>query len=70
MGYAFINFIDTKFIREFYLAFSGRRWDMFNSEKKCELAYARIQGSSLISHFESSPSYMKTRAASDPINFA
>ena len=35
VGYAFVNFIHTKFIKEFYSEFSGRRWDKFNSEKIC-----------------------------------
>jgi hypothetical protein len=52
VGYAFVNFIHTKFIRDFYREFNGRRWDRFNSEKICELAYARIQGATnLMDHF-------------------
>ena len=35
VGYAFANFIHTKFIFEFYQEFNGRRWDRFNSEKIC-----------------------------------
>lgn len=55
VGYAFINFIDAKFISKFYLEFNSKRWSMFNSEKICELAYARIQGSTaLINHFQNS----------------
>ena len=53
VGYAFVNFIHTKFILDFHEEFNGRRWDKFNSEKICELAYARIQGaSSLMDHFQ------------------
>lgn len=33
MGYAFINFIDTKYIRMFYEDFNGKRWEKFNSDK-------------------------------------
>jgi hypothetical protein len=52
VGYAFVNFIHTKFISDFYREFNGRRWDRFNSEKICELAYARIQGATnLMDHF-------------------
>ena len=52
VGYSFVNFIHTKFIPHFYREFSGRRWDRFNSEKICELAYARIQGATnLMDHF-------------------
>ena len=53
VGYAFVNFIHTKFIHEFYKEFSGRRWDRFNSQKICQLAYARIQGTTnLMDHFQ------------------
>lgn len=55
VGYAFLNFIHTKFIQDFYREFHGKRWNKFNSEKICELAYARIQGTtSLIDHFQNS----------------
>ncbi len=55
VGYAFVNFIHTKFILEFYNEFNGRRWDRFNSEKICQLAYARIQGTTnLMDHFQNS----------------
>ena len=33
MGYAFINFVDTKFITKFYNEFHGNKWPHFNSEK-------------------------------------
>ena len=55
MGYAFINFIESQVIFDFYQEFSGKRWEKFNSEKICALAYARIQGlSELLSHFQNS----------------
>jgi hypothetical protein len=55
VGYAFVNFIHSKFIYDFYKEFNGRRWDRFNSEKICELAYARIQGTTnLMDHFQNS----------------
>lgn len=55
VGYAFVNFIHTKFIKDFYMEFNGKKWNKFNSEKICELAYARIQGTvSLIDHFQNS----------------
>lgn len=52
MGYAFMNFIDTKYIRLFYEQLHGKKWPHFNSEKVlntfllkiCVLRYARIQG--------------------------
>jgi len=55
VGYAFINFIDPEYIREFYEEFDGKKWTKFNSEKICKLKYGRIQGlNSLIQHFEAS----------------
>lgn len=55
VGYAFINFVDYRFIPSFYTEFDGKKWEKFNSEKVCALAYARIQGrQSLIKHFQSS----------------
>lgn len=52
-GYAFINFTDTKFIKDFYLEFNGKKWEKFNSEKICEIKYARIQGyHNLMQHFQ------------------
>eukprot|EP01017_Pseudomicrothorax_dubius_P007657 TRINITY_DN12406_c0_g2_i6.p1 TRINITY_DN12406_c0_g2~~TRINITY_DN12406_c0_g2_i6.p1 ORF type:complete len:207 (-),score=64.80 TRINITY_DN12406_c0_g2_i6:34-606(-) len=44
IGYAFINFVDTRFIRRFYEELNGKRWEKFNSEKICSIKYARIQG--------------------------
>ena len=55
VGYAFINFIDIKFIRDFYLTFNGRKWPVFNSDKVCKISYARIQGlGACTEHFENS----------------
>ena len=31
VGYAFINFLHTKFILDFYKEFNGRKWNKFNS---------------------------------------
>lgn len=44
MGYAFINFIHPQYILAFFQQFHNKKWDKFNSEKVCEIAYARIQG--------------------------
>jgi len=53
VGYAFINFIDPKNIKSFYSEFHGKKWEKFNSEKICEIKYARIQGlEALIDHFQ------------------
>mmetsp|Transcript_5083 Transcript_5083/g.12818 ORF Transcript_5083/g.12818 Transcript_5083/m.12818 type:complete len:827 (-) Transcript_5083:1834-4314(-) len=55
VGYAFINFIYPASICSFHATFNHRKWDKFNSDKVCELAYARIQGKqALISHFQNS----------------
>ena len=53
LGFAFINFVDPMHIIHFYELYRGKRWRRFNSEKICELVYAKIQGKKeLISHFE------------------
>ena len=44
LGYGFINFIDPIHIIYFYDEFIGKKWNNFNSDKKCNLAYAKIQG--------------------------
>jgi len=53
LGFAFINFIEPYHIILFYELYRGKKWRKFNSEKKCELLYAKFQGrKELISHFE------------------
>lgn len=55
VGYAFINFIDPISIPEFYKEFNNKKWEKFNSEKVCQIAYARIQGKeSMVEHFKNS----------------
>ena len=55
VGYAFVNFITTSGIPAFYEEFNFRQWECFNSNKVCEIAYARIQSkAALIRHFENS----------------
>ncbi len=44
VGYAFINLKEMKFIKSFYLRFYNKKWKRFNSEKICDLKYAKIQG--------------------------
>lgn len=44
VGYAFINFKDLKLIKPFFETFNNKKWAKFNSEKICEIKYARIQG--------------------------
>jgi len=55
VGYAFVNFINPLAIPAFHEEFNNRKWDKFNSEKVCEISYARIQGkNTLITHFQNS----------------
>ncbi|XP_022730503.1 protein MEI2-like 1 isoform X2 [Durio zibethinus] len=55
VGYAFINMINPQQIIPFHKAFSGKKWEKFNSEKVASLAYARIQGkAALVAHFQNS----------------
>ena len=44
LGFGFINFIDPIHILLFYTEFIGKKWNHFNSGKRCQLAYAKIQG--------------------------
>ena len=43
-GYAFINFISSFYILNFYNTFHGKRWENTNSIKICEIVYSKIQG--------------------------
>ncbi|MCQ2816294.1 MAG: hypothetical protein MJ252_03410 [archaeon] len=53
LGFAFINFVEPLHIILFYDLYRGKKWKRFNSEKICELVYAKIQGKKdLIAHFE------------------
>ena len=53
LGFAFINFVEPFHIIRFYELYRGKKWKKFNSDKICELVYAKFQGKSkLISHFE------------------
>jgi len=55
VGYAFVNFISPSAIPAFYDEFNHRLWDRFNSNKVCEITYARIQSKvALIKHFVNS----------------
>lgn len=44
MGYAFINFVDSVFIVDFFGEYDGKKWAQFNSDKICKITYGRIQG--------------------------
>ena len=45
-GYAFINFVDHRDILPFHRRYYGKHWRTFNSDKICDITYARIQGKS------------------------
>jgi hypothetical protein len=54
-GYAFINFVDYRDILPFHDRYFGKHWRTFNSDKICEITYARIQGkSAMLKRFENS----------------
>jgi RNA recognition motif-containing protein len=55
VGYAFINFIDPRSICTFFEEFNNKKWERFNSEKVCQITYARIQGkNAMVEHFKNS----------------
>ena len=54
-GYAFINFVDYRDIVPFWERYHGQHWRIFNSDKICDITYARIQGKqSMLKRFEHS----------------
>lgn len=55
VGYAFLNFKNLLKIRSFYYEFHNKKWKHFNSDKVCEIKYARICGlKALTDHFKHS----------------
>ena len=54
-GYAFINFVNCKDILAFHRRYYGKQWRTFNSDKICDITYARIQGkAAMLKRFENS----------------
>jgi hypothetical protein len=54
-GYAFINFVDHNDILNFHRQYYGKHWRTFNSDKICDITYARIQGkAAMLKRFENS----------------
>lgn len=54
-GYAFINFANSKDILPFHRRYYGKHWSTFNSDKICDITYARIQGkAAMLKRFENS----------------
>ncbi|GAA5813193.1 hypothetical protein MFLAVUS_006667 [Mucor flavus] len=55
VGYAFINFINEKSVLSFSKQRVGKKWEFFNSDKRCDLSYAEIQGTeALVRKFKNS----------------
>lgn len=53
IGYAFINFVNPLHILPFYEIFNDKKWPRFNSDKICQLSYAKFQGKEeLLAHFD------------------
>lgn len=44
LGYAFINFIHPLHVVHFYHIFIHRKWNMYKSNKECDLTFAKFQG--------------------------
>jgi RNA recognition motif-containing protein len=55
VGYAFINFVHPMHVMRFVERVSGRKWARFNSDKICNVTFARIQGrEALVDKFKGS----------------
>jgi hypothetical protein len=44
LGFGFINFVNPLHIILFYQEFVNKKWNYFNSKKRCNLAYSKYQG--------------------------
>lgn len=54
-GYAFVNFVDYRDIASFHHQYNGKHWKVFNSDKICDITYARIQGkAAMLNRFRNS----------------
>ncbi|CAG9465739.1 unnamed protein product [Pedinophyceae sp. YPF-701] len=71
VGYAFINMLSTEGVAVLVQRFHGRRWERFNSEKVCCVAYARIQGkAALVAHFQNSTLLLHEDKRCRPVLFS
>ena len=53
LGFGFINFINPFHLILFYEKFMGKKWNFFNSQKRCFLAYSNYQGKNeLINYYK------------------
>ena len=69
-GYAFINFTSFKDIVPFYKHYQNKSWKIFNSDKICNITYARIQGKqALVKRFEHSSVLMEKDEDYRPLVF-
>jgi len=54
-GYAFVNFVEFQDIAAFHRQYNGKHWKVFNSDKICDITYARIQGkAAMLKRFQNS----------------
>lgn len=44
LGFGFINFLNPMHLILFYEEFVNKKWNFFNSKKRCNLAYSKYQG--------------------------
>ena len=44
LGFGFINFVNSMHLILFYEEFINKKWNFFNSKKRCNLAYSKYQG--------------------------
>ena len=44
LGFGFINFTNSIHILYFFSEFNNKKWNHFNSDKRCQLVYAKTQG--------------------------
>ena len=52
-GFAFINFSHPLHLVNFAIEFKGKKWRKFNSNKICDIVYAKMQGrDELMKHFK------------------
>lgn len=69
-GYAFVNFVDAPDIVPFHERYNGRRWRVFNSDKICDITYARIQGKAAMTKRFQNSALMEKDDEYKPLVFA
>lgn len=67
IGFAFIKFTEVKYVRKFCEKYGNKKWPHFNSEKICEIRYARMQkAEEMLEHFKNSSLWRKADASCLP----